>query len=224
MAFAQGGHKHCVQAFGADQFDEEDERESVAQSLFLNWWYFSMTGGILVALLVLPYIQENLNWELGFGIPCILMCFAVVIFLLGSKSYRFRVNGDQRNLFLRIGLVFVNELRNWRASPGAVYTAPESQQWEHHQGAKLEFLDKALLACNGCECDERDVEDAKVVLRFVPIWCACLGYAIVVSQGSDTVHQTRCDNGPLHCRWFSDPSCFVADPCWLIHHHPCSRI
>lgn len=124
VAFAQGEHKPCVQAFGADQFDEEDERESVSQSSFFNWWFFAVTGGVLLALLVLRYIEENLSWELGFGIPCILMCFSVVIFLLGSRTYRFRVNGNERNPFVRIGWVFIIAMRNWRTT----YTALESQQ------------------------------------------------------------------------------------------------
>lgn len=114
VAFAEAGHKPCVQAFGADQFDEDDIKESKAKSSFFNWWYFSMNGGILVAMSVLTYIQENLSWGLGFGIPCIVMCFALFIFLLGSRTYRFRINSDERNPFARIGLVFLKAARNWK--------------------------------------------------------------------------------------------------------------
>ncbi|XP_057793638.1 protein NRT1/ PTR FAMILY 5.10-like isoform X2 [Salvia miltiorrhiza] len=102
LLYILGGHKPCVQALGADQFDEEDETELVAKSSFFNWWYFSMNAGICVAQLVLSYIQENLSWELGFGIPCIMMCFALVVYLLGSTTYRFRVRSSQKNPFVRI--------------------------------------------------------------------------------------------------------------------------
>ncbi|KAK6129607.1 hypothetical protein DH2020_036652 [Rehmannia glutinosa] len=189
VAFAQGGHKPCVQAFGADQFDDEDENELKAKSSFFNWWYFSMNGGIFIALLVLNYIQENLSWELGFGIPCIVMCFALVVFLLGSMTYRFPINNGERNPFVRIGRVFVKAARNWRTAPTIISIEEEVQQILPHAGTKFKFLDKAVLAPDGSDedgniCSLGDIDDAKTILRLVPIWTACLGYAIVFAQGS----------------------------------------
>ncbi|PIN14594.1 hypothetical protein CDL12_12774 [Handroanthus impetiginosus] len=190
VSFAQGGHKPCVQAFGADQFDEEDEHESKAKSSFFNWWYFSMNGGILVALLVLNYIQENMSWELGFGIPCIAMCFALIIFLIESMTYHFHVNSDERNPFMRISRVFVEAVRNWRVASLVVGSIEEeAQQVLPHENAKFKFLDKAILTTNGLEengniCSMKDIDDAKAILRLVPIWSTCLGDAIIFAQGS----------------------------------------
>ncbi|KAL0314108.1 UNVERIFIED_CONTAM: protein NRT1/ PTR FAMILY 5.10 [Sesamum angustifolium] len=73
VAIAQGGLTPCLQAFGADQFEDEDEYECKAKSSFFNWWTCFYAGGILVPLFILTYIQENVSWVLGFGIPAIVM-------------------------------------------------------------------------------------------------------------------------------------------------------
>ncbi|KAH6763814.1 Major facilitator superfamily protein [Perilla frutescens var. frutescens] len=177
-AFAEGGMRPCIQAFGADQFDEENINESKAKNSFFNWWYFSMAGGSLLALLILNYIQENLSWQLGFGIPCIVMCFALLLYLLGSFTYRFRLNNDEKNPFIRISHVFMNAVRNRHAT----LASAEEQ-------TKFKFLDKAVLAPDASAegeslCSKRDVDDAKAILKLLPIWLTCLGYAIVLSQSS----------------------------------------
>lgn len=181
MAVAQGGHKPCVQAFGADQFDEDDKKERLAKSSFFNWWYFSTAAGVFVAQLVLSYVQENMSWELGFGIPGAFMCLALVLFLLGSVTYRFGSSYDQRNPFVRIGLVFVNAGRNWYSS------SMETSSVSKEDGGKRHFLDRALLVgseTEGRACTAHDLEDAKAILRLVPIWCSCLAYAIVFAQAA----------------------------------------
>ncbi|XP_016462208.1 protein NRT1/ PTR FAMILY 5.10 [Nicotiana tabacum] len=190
VAFGQGGHKPCVQAFGADQFDAQDPEESKAKSSFFNWWYFGMCGGLLMTLWILNYIQDNLSWGLGFGIPCIVMGLALIVFLLGSFTYRFRQSSDEKNPFLRIGNVFINAVRNWQTTASAISVEQEVQGILPHEGSEqFKFLNKALLAPDGSKengkiCSISEVEEAKAILRLIPIWITCLVYAIVFSQSS----------------------------------------
>ncbi|GFS42842.1 major facilitator superfamily protein [Actinidia rufa] len=190
VAVAQGGHKPCVQAFGADQFDAQHPQEYKAKSSFFNWWYFALCLGSCAMLLILNYIQDNLNWVIGFGIPCIVMAFALVLFLLGTMTYRFSIKSDEKGPFVRIGRVFVNAAKNWRTTPSAIAPEEESPRILPHQGSdQFKFLDKAMLAPDGSKedgkvCSINEVEEAKAVLRLVPIWTACLVYAIVFAQSS----------------------------------------
>lgn len=116
IGIGQGGHKPCVQAFGADQFDAHDPQEAKSKSSFFNWWFFGVCAGTFVAILVVTYTEENLSWSLGFGIPCIVMVIASVVFVSGTKTYRYSVKKCDKSPFVRIGRVFVSAVRNWRAS------------------------------------------------------------------------------------------------------------
>ncbi|XP_076895191.1 protein NRT1/ PTR FAMILY 5.10-like [Bidens hawaiensis] len=190
VAFAQGGHKPCVQAFGADQFDAHDPEELKSKSSFFNWWYFGLCGGSTVGIFVVSYIQENLSWGLGFGVPCIVMGFALIIFLIGTTSYRFQEKTHERSALIRIGNVFVKAVRNWRSSYSAV--SPQNQACgtlSPQDPHNFRFLNKALVSHNESNRDETvcgidEVEEAKAVLRLVPIWVSCLAYAAVLSQTS----------------------------------------
>lgn len=191
VGLAQGGHKPCVQAFGADQFDTHDPQENKAKSSFFNWWYFGMNFSIFVALLVLTYIQDYLSWTLGFGIPCIIMGIAVVTFLFGTVTYRFRDSSeDNKNPFMRIGHVFVYATINHKATTSEVLKELEVQGVLPNQGSRqFMFLNKALLVPDGSRRYKKastmdEVEEAKAILRLAPIWATCLGYALVFSQTS----------------------------------------
>ncbi|KAG6435270.1 hypothetical protein SASPL_100140 [Salvia splendens] len=179
VSFAQAGYLPCVQAFAVDQFDEEDENENRVKGSFFNWWNCFSTAGILAPLLVLAYIQENLSWELGFGIPAATMCFALVVFLSGIQTYRFRKTGDGgSNPLVRIYRVFARAAKNCRI---ARVTKEETDNISGC-GAHIGFLDKALLEPDGLTTG--DVEDAKSILKLAPIWCSCLGYTIIYAQPS----------------------------------------
>ncbi|XP_048331632.2 protein NRT1/ PTR FAMILY 5.10 [Ziziphus jujuba] len=182
VALAQGGHRPCVQALGADQFDEKDAEESKTKSSFFNWWNFGICVGSLVSYLILNYIQDNLSWVLGFGVPCIAMLLAFVVFLLGTKTYRYSMMPRKRSPFARIGRVFVAAFKNRRSNPATItieeeYGTPSYQSFE-----QFKFLNKALHAADEPLISINEVEEAKTVLRLVPIWGSCMAVSIAIAQ------------------------------------------
>lgn len=119
VALGQGGHKPCIEAFGADQFDNRDPSESKARSSFFNWWYFGICLGSVAAYLVLNYIQDYVSWAVAFGLQCAAMVLALVVFMLGTKTYRHHVL-EERSPFLRIAEVCFEVFRN-RKTPASAF-------------------------------------------------------------------------------------------------------
>ncbi|KAH0470345.1 hypothetical protein IEQ34_000068 [Dendrobium chrysotoxum] len=173
VALAQGGHKPCTQAFGADQFDEKDPEESISRSSFFNWWYCGICLGTAVTIIILNYVQDNISWALGFGIPFISMGLALMLFLLGTKTYRF-YQLDGENPFHRIGKSFVSLAKSRMASSHALTGSQTSTSdgTDHNKFEKDEAPDTI------------QTEEAKGVLRLVPIWATSLIYAVVFAQSS----------------------------------------
>ncbi|KAI4357831.1 hypothetical protein L6164_001754 [Bauhinia variegata] len=87
-AVGSGGIRPCVVAFGADQFDESDPKESTKTWRYFNWYYFAMGASILVAVTVLVYIQDNIGWGWGLGIPTMAMSLSIIAFIVGYPLYR----------------------------------------------------------------------------------------------------------------------------------------
>jgi len=84
-----GGIKLCVSSFGADKFDDTDTDERVKKGSFFNWFYFSINIGSFVSSSLIIWIQENIGWGIGFGIPAISMGFAIAFFVSETSLYRF---------------------------------------------------------------------------------------------------------------------------------------
>ncbi|XP_061988740.1 protein NRT1/ PTR FAMILY 5.10-like [Rosa rugosa] len=118
------------------------------------------------------------------------MVLALIIFVGGTRTYRYNIKGEEESPFVRIGKVFVAALRNRRTSPLAVASEEESRGTLHDQSfEQFKFLNKALLTLDDLEknrkvCTIADVEEAKAVLRLFPIWATCLEYAIVYVQST----------------------------------------
>lgn len=98
ISLGQGGYNSSLQAFGADQLDEDEElpttkdsqKSNNIKSLFFQWWYFGICTGSLLGVTVMSYIQDTFGWVLGFAIPAIAMLVSVVFFSFGSRIYTYK--------------------------------------------------------------------------------------------------------------------------------------
>ncbi|KAF8403630.1 hypothetical protein HHK36_011734 [Tetracentron sinense] len=196
VAVGEGGHKPCVQTFGADQFDEDTK----AKSSFFNWWFFGICGGAGAAIFIVIYIQDNVGWAVGFGIPAVAMVLALVLLLLGRRLYRRQVLSGSP--LTRVVQVFVAACRKRHLTVSqdghgescedgeGMGVQPSGRTLTHTN--QFKFLDKSTFIDdldassttinNWRLCSRNQVEEAKTLLRLIPIWLSCLMYAIVFAQ------------------------------------------
>lgn len=111
LALGTGGTKPNISTIGADQFDEFDPKEKAHKLSFFNWWMFSIFFGTLFANTVLVYIQDNVGWALGYGLPTLGLAISVIIFVWGTPYYRHKVPSGSP--FTRMAKVIVAAFRKW---------------------------------------------------------------------------------------------------------------
>lgn len=89
-ALGTGGLKSSVSGLGSDQFDGSDKEERLQMTNFFNWFFFFISIGSLGAVTVLVYIQDNLGRDWGYGICACAIVLGLVVFLSGTRRYRFK--------------------------------------------------------------------------------------------------------------------------------------
>lgn len=187
IALGNGGIKPNVSSLGADQFDEQDKNEWRHMSSFFNWFYFIISIGSLVSVTVFVYIQDNVGFAWGFGIPAALMAIAVMVFFAGSSLYRYKLPSGSP--LTRIAEVIVAAVRKWNvplpSDRGTLFVGEKDaggnipiKELPHTK--QFECLDKAAVVTSreGKDasksrwflCTVTQVEEVKMILRMLPIW------------------------------------------------------
>ncbi|XP_030485464.2 protein NRT1/ PTR FAMILY 1.1 [Cannabis sativa] len=199
MSIGAGGIRPCSMAFGADQLDRPEKPENQRNlQIFFSWYYASTGVSIILAVTVIVYIQDNVGWAEGFGVPLGLMAFSTLMFLLGT-SYFVKVKGN-KNLFSGFAYAISAAWKNRHLSlPPNNFDA----NWYHHKGSKLvapteklRFLNKACIKRDPSKdlspegeakerwsvCTVRQVEELKALIKVIPIWSAGIYISAAIGQ------------------------------------------
>lgn len=191
LAVGTGGTKPNISTIGADQFDDFDPKEKAQKLSFFNWWMFSIFFGTLFANTVLVYIQDNVGWSLGYGLPTLGLLISILIFLAGTPFYRHKI--PTGSPFTKMAGVILAALRNWNlplpTDPKQLYEldlAEYSKKGKYRIDSTptLSFLNKA--ACVRTEaispCSVTEVEETKQILRMIPILIATFVPSTMIAQ------------------------------------------
>ncbi|XP_047056341.1 protein NRT1/ PTR FAMILY 2.12-like [Lolium rigidum] len=82
-----GAIKPCSLPFGVDQFDITDEKGRKGLSSYYNWYYGTTTASLVFSLTILVYIQNNISWPIGFGIPTFFLFMGIIVLFMGTRLY-----------------------------------------------------------------------------------------------------------------------------------------
>lgn len=114
LALAQGFHRPCSEAFGADQFGQSDPSARASRSSYFNWFHFSISWGYAISTTAVSYVQDNVGWTVGFAACWATMVVYLAVFLLGTATYRVEQPVDG-NPFARLTKTFATTVREWAA-------------------------------------------------------------------------------------------------------------
>ncbi|KAK2447506.1 protein NRT1/ PTR FAMILY 4.5 [Trifolium repens] len=206
LAFGSAGTKAALPSHGADQFDETDPKEAKKMSTFFNTLLLAVCVGGSVSLTFIVWIQIHKGWDWGFGIGTIAIFFGTIIFAIGLPLYRIQV-ATGTSVLLEIIQVYVAAIRNRNLplpeDPTELYeieqdkeAAAEEIEFLPHRDI-FRFLDRAAINSKPDIqieksqapsispwklCRVTQVENAKIILSMVPIFCCTIIMTLCVAQ------------------------------------------
>ncbi|KAL2952481.1 hypothetical protein AAZX31_19G113600 [Glycine max] len=206
-----GGIRPCVVPFSADQFDMTKNGVASRKWNLFNWYFFSMGLASLSALTIVVYIQDNMGWGWGLGIPCIAMLISIIAFVLGSPLYK--TVKPEGSPLVRLAQVTVAAIKKRKEAlpedPQLLYhnwelDTPISLEGRLLHSNQYKWLDKAAIVTEEEARDQTTtpnlwklatvhrVEELKSIIRMLPIWAS--GILLITSSShlhSFVIQQAR---------------------------------
>ncbi|WOL10159.1 hypothetical protein Cni_G18913 [Canna indica] len=192
-ALGTGGLKSSVSGFGSDQFDDGDMAEKKLMMRFFSWFFFFISIGSLLAVTVMVYIQDNVGRRWGYGICAVAITFGLVVFLCGTRRYRFkRLVGSPLTQIAAVVVAAWHKRGADLPDPSMLYDPDEDgkkQKLPHTM--QFRFFDRAAIELEGESRVEQnkwrlltltDVEEVKQVVRMLPIWATTIMFWSVHAQ------------------------------------------
>ncbi|KAL3640628.1 hypothetical protein CASFOL_015596 [Castilleja foliolosa] len=194
LILGAGAIRPCNLAFGADQFNPKTESGKRGIDSFFNWYFFTITFAQLVSVTLIVYIQSDISWSIGLGLPALFMLISCFLFFVGTKIYVIvPPEGSPLTSIVQVAVVAVRKRRleaplqprlslfNYMPIKSLNSKLPYTEQFR--------FLDKAAIATPGDEtanrwrlCTMQQVEEVKCILRIIPIWVATIIYQVGEKQ------------------------------------------
>ena len=186
VAIGTGGIKPNVSTLGADQFDERFPIEKKEKESFFNYFYWSINLGACFSYTVVAYVcqyglpypfgGEDYRFFVGYMIPVIMMTFAIVIFVMGTKRYFNTGRPDKGSRLEQVFLIVYEALWTRRKDQLPI------------TGHKL---DKACSNYGG-SFTPVEIGCVKLLARISPFLCTFVAFWAIYSQMSTGFQNQGC--------------------------------
>ncbi|KAJ4717623.1 protein NRT1/ PTR FAMILY 4.4 [Melia azedarach] len=198
VALGSGCVKPNMIAHGADQFDQNNPKQSKKLSTYFNFAYFAFSMGELVALTVLIWVQTHSGMDVGFGISAAAMALGLLSLVSGTFYYRNK--RPQGSIFTPIAQVFVAAiLKRKQICPSNTQmlngseqnNVPNNESGNLQLTKRFRFLNKACIKAedgsNTSEspwrlCSVTQVEQVKVLISVIPIFACTIVFNTILAQ------------------------------------------
>ncbi|XP_027331422.1 protein NRT1/ PTR FAMILY 2.9-like [Abrus precatorius] len=195
------GVRPCNLAFGADQFNPNTDSGKKGINSFFNWYFFTFTFAQMVSLTLIVYIQSNVSWAIGLGIPAALMLISCVVYFVGAKMYvKVKPSGSPLTSIVQVLVVATKKrsltlpaehpmlsLFNYVPPKGINSKLPYTYQFRLLDKAAIKTSKDKIEADGSAAdpwnlCSIQQVEEVKCVVRVLPIWFSAIFYHVVIVQ------------------------------------------
>ncbi|KAL0305573.1 UNVERIFIED_CONTAM: protein NRT1/ PTR FAMILY 4.3 [Sesamum radiatum] len=174
VALGSGGVKSALPSHGADQFDDKDPEETKQKSSFFNWLLLALCVGGAISLTFFVWIQDHKGWDWGFAVSTLAMFFGIV-YVAAIRNRKLRLPQDSNQLY--------------EINPDSE-DANQAEFLSHTSAFR--FLDKAAIQTSLAPdtprpspwklCRVTQVENAKILLNMVPIFCCTIIMTLCLAQ------------------------------------------
>ncbi|AES91185.2 protein NRT1/ PTR FAMILY 4.6 [Medicago truncatula] len=198
VALGVGGIKGSLPPHGAEQFDETTPEGRKKRSEFFNYFVFSLSCGALFAVTFVVWIEDNKGWQWGLGVSTASILLSIPVFLLGSHKYRTKVPAGSpiTPMFKVLVAAICNNYKSRNSSANAITSMPTTPSYTAEIGEgeqtnarkemmidhqtpltqSLKCLNKAVIepVHQKLKCTIKEVEEAKIVLKILPIFMSTI--------------------------------------------------
>uniref|UniRef100_A0A8D0HVR7 Solute carrier family 15 member 3 n=1 Tax=Sphenodon punctatus TaxID=8508 RepID=A0A8D0HVR7_SPHPU len=180
LALGISSVKANLTPFGADQVMD---RGRDATRRFFNWFYWSINIGAVFSLLVVAFIQQNVDFLIGYTIPAVCVALALFVFLLAAPIFVTKpASGSQVSTMLKLAL------KNCCCGRALQRRSSKARTSNFQSETEVVSLPPDRRPQPRVPSHDEDVSNFQVMVKILPVMLTLIPYWMVYFQMQSTYY------------------------------------